>query len=100
MKTTVNQNDFVDAFKQAGREDSYSYEGKVALFNYFEEYEESTEQEIELDVIAICCEFTEYESLEEFHKNYDKEDYETIDDIEQATLVIRIDDSAFIIQDF
>ena len=100
MKQTVNFNDFVDAFKQAGREDNYSYEGKVALFNYLEEYEESAEQEIDLDVIAICCDFTEYESLEEFHKNYDKEDYETIEDVGDATMLIQIDDSAFIIQNF
>lgn len=100
MKQSVNQNDFIDAFRQAGREESYSYEGKVALFNYLEEYEESSGQEIELDIIAICCEYTEYESLEEFHKSYDKEDYETIEDIENATQLIRIDDESFIIQDF
>ena len=59
MKTSINKYDFRDAFQKAGRENNFSYEGLGVLFDYFEEYEESTGEEIELDVIAICCEFNE-----------------------------------------
>lgn len=98
MKQSVNLHTFRRAFETL-RPDNFSYAGQEALFDYLEEYEESTGAEVELDVIALCCDFSEYENLEEFQKAYPK-DYETIEDIEQATTVIRIDDDSFIIQDF
>lgn len=98
MKQSVNLYTFRRAFETL-RPDNFSYAGQEALFDYLEEYEESTGEELELDVIALCCDFSEYENLEAFQKAYSK-DYETIEDIEQATTVIRIDDYSFIIQDF
>ena len=99
MKTSVGKWDFQDAFRQAGRQDNFSDAGLDALFDYFEELENDCGIEIELDVVAICCEYTEYENLEEFQENYGT-DYETIEDIEYNTQVIMIDDESFIIQDF
>jgi len=66
MVTTVTFSDFVDAFEDMNREDNFSYEGKQALFDYLREYEEATGEAIELDIIAICCEYTEYSSVGEF----------------------------------
>jgi len=99
MKKTVWENEFIDAFEEMGRGNNFSYEGKKALYNYLEDYEEQTGEEIELDIIAICCEYTEYENIEEFNDNYGK-DCESIEDIEYYTQVINIDDTKFIIQDF
>mgnify|MGYP003645391509 FL=1 len=62
MKQTINQYQFADAFKSAGRQDQFSYAGLNALFESLEEYEESTGEEIELDVIALCCEYSEHKS--------------------------------------
>jgi hypothetical protein len=59
MKTTVSRYDFERAFVDADRKDNFSYEALGLLFDYFESYEEETGQEIELDVIAICCEYSE-----------------------------------------
>lgn len=98
MKQTVNFTDFMDAFQI--RKENFTYKGKRALFDSLEAYEEDSGQEIELDVIALCCEYTEYENLAEFHQDYDAEVYVTIEDIEDATTVIKIDDDAFIIQSF
>lgn len=100
MKQTVNNYEFIDAFEKMGRESNFSYEGLQALFDYLEEYEESCGTEIELDVIALCCEFTEYEDLQEFWNDYDKEEYEDMEDIENTTQVIKIDDESFIIASF
>ena len=100
MKSTVNFTDFYNAFRDMDRQDQFSYSGKQALFNYLEQLGDDIGVQIELDVIALCCEYTEYEDLEEFHSVYNKEDYETIEDIEQVTTVIRIDDESFIIADF
>lgn len=58
MKTTVNVFDFVDAFKKI-RPDNFSHAALVTLFDYLEEWEESAGEELDLDVIALCCDFSE-----------------------------------------
>tara|TARA_R110000868_G_scaffold3166_1_gene21044 strand:+ start:692 stop:1018 length:327 start_codon:yes stop_codon:yes gene_type:complete len=63
MKTTVSLYDFRREFEQC-RPDNFSYQGLGVLFEYFEEYENDTSEEIELDVIAMCCEFSEAPFLE------------------------------------
>jgi hypothetical protein len=57
MKQSINFSDFIDAFKRFDRYDGYGYEALKVIYNYLEEYEESTGEEIELDVIAICCDY-------------------------------------------
>jgi hypothetical protein len=59
MKTTVSRYDFERAFIDADRKNTFTYDGMHLLFDYLEEYEESTGSEIELDVIALCCEYDE-----------------------------------------
>jgi hypothetical protein len=71
MKTTVTLNDFRNAFN-AIRPNNFSYEGLEQLFNYFESYEDDTGEQIELDVIAICCEYQE-STIEEIVNSYDIE---------------------------
>lgn len=99
MKQTITESQFVDAFYHMGRAENFSYAGRIALFEYLESYEEETGQETELDVIALCCEYTEYSSLEDFQANYGSE-YEDIEDIMDDTVVIMIDDESFIIANF
>lgn len=72
MKQRVNFSDFCDAF-WGNYKDNFTYEGKRALFDYLEEYEESTGEEIELDIVALCCEYTEYESAVDCTKEYGDE---------------------------
>jgi len=69
MKTTVSRYDFERAFADADRKENFSYAGLDLLFNYFEELEEATGQEIELDVIAICCEYNE-DTVADIARNY------------------------------
>ena len=70
MKQTINEWQFRDAFRDCGRGEQFSYEGLGLLYEWFEEYEESSGQEMELDVIAICCDFSE-EDIEDIAANYD-----------------------------
>ena len=106
MKKNINFQDFTDAFKKMGRENQFSYEGKRALFNYLEDFEQETGEEHELDVIALCCEFSEYKNLSELQENYP--DVKDLEDLEEKTQVIFVDDRSeveggsgrFIIQDF
>ena len=100
MKSTVNIYDFRRGFETMDRNNHFSYEGLEALFNYLEDYEEGTEQEIEFDVIGLCCEYTEYENLKELQEAYSDE-YKTLEYLEDTTQVIRIPDTErFIILDF
>lgn len=62
MKQVISEFGFRDAFRDCGRHEQFSYDALNALFEYFEQYEEDCDTEIELDAIAICCEFTEYGS--------------------------------------
>ena len=64
---------FVRAFKEANREENFSQEAKEAIYDYLIEMEESSEVETELDIIDICCSFTEVmKSDEDEMKNYSK----------------------------
>lgn len=74
MITQVNFNDFVDAFK-AHERDNFTYEGLAALFEWLEEVEACSADPVELDVIALCCEYTEYDSaldaVQAYNPTYD-----------------------------
>jgi hypothetical protein len=59
MKKTVNYYDFVRAFQDAGRGDQFSLTALGALFDYMEQYEQDCGEEMELDVVAICCYWNE-----------------------------------------
>jgi hypothetical protein len=89
MKTTVNVYDFRDAFKRFDR-DNFSYHGLGALFEYLEEYEDSTGQEIELDVVAICCDFSEYDTPEAAASEYgwEFEDGDALEWLQDQTTAI------------
>ncbi len=95
--TEINQSEFRDAFLRMDRNTNFSYEGLGALYEYLDDRE--LETNVELDVIALCCEYTEYDNLKELQENYDN--IESMDDLRDHTTVIEIEGSeGFIIQDF
>lgn len=100
MYQLVNEYQFQQAFFDLNRSNQFTPMGLQALFDYLEEYEDNTGEKVELDVIALCCEYTEYKDLKEFQDNYDPNVFQSIRDIEEHTTVIKIDDESFIIQDF
>lgn len=57
---------FRDSFHQAGRGNQFSYEGLEVLFDWLEE----VNPDYELDVIGLCCEFSE-DSVEEIARYYE-----------------------------
>ena len=97
MKTSVNFCDFQDAFSRMNRGNNFTYEGLRALFDYLERYEEECDAEVELDVIALCCEYTEYSNIEEVKENYDG--IETLEDLQDHTTVIEFE-TGLIIQNY
>ena len=98
MKETIREERFIDKFCQL-RPNQFTYEGLSALFEWLEQLEEEMGEEMEFDVIGLCCEYCEYDSLKEFQNEYGEE-YETIEDIENETCVIPINEESFIIAVF
>ena len=100
MYQTISKGQFRDAFHECGRGEQFSYEGLGALYEYLEDLESEIEGErIELDVIALCCEYTEYENWAEFVKNYGDK-VEDLEELMNHTTVITTDGDNFKIQDF
>lgn len=87
MKKTMNEFDFVNDFT-AIRPNNFTREALYALFNWIEQLDADTGEETEFDPIAICCDFTEYNSLAEVKEAYD--DIETIENLQDKTIVIEV----------
>ena len=58
MKITVNVHTFREEFKSLGCGDQFTYDGLELLFDYLEELAHC-EEEYELDVVGLCCDFAE-----------------------------------------
>jgi len=54
MKTTVYFSEFCDYFHKI-RPDNFSYQGLRVLYDYLEDID----SDFELDVIGLCCDFSE-----------------------------------------
>tara|TARA_A200000159_G_scaffold19764_1_gene16356 strand:- start:36 stop:332 length:297 start_codon:yes stop_codon:yes gene_type:complete len=98
MKQSINFYDFRQAFRQHERDNQFSHEGLSTLFDMLEDYEQDTDEEIELDVIALCCDFTEYDSFKELTDNYDC--IESEDDLTDWTWWRKTQTNSYIIHNF
>ena len=78
MIQTINVSDFRDAFRACGRAEQFSYEALGALFDYLEELD----PDFELDVVALCCDYSE-DSAEDIAANYDIK-VDSVDELEDA----------------
>ena len=100
MKTSINIYEFAAWFAEH-RPNNFSPVGRLELFQMLTSFEEETGEEIEFDPIAFCCEYTEYEDLEEFWQEYNKEDYPDEEAIMNATYYWAFENgNSFIIQKF
>tara|TARA_R100001463_G_scaffold9938_4_gene29560 strand:+ start:1948 stop:2325 length:378 start_codon:yes stop_codon:yes gene_type:complete len=68
MKETITLQTFIRGFEEL-RPNNFSYQGLEILFNHLESME-SDENEIEYDVIAFCCDYSEM-SIAEIMDQYD-----------------------------
>jgi len=85
MIQSINFSQFCDSFSDTYK-GNFSYEGKRALFDYLEQYEDETGTPVELDTIALCCEYTEYENFAEFQADHSY--IETVEKIQDHTTYI------------
>ena len=110
MKMTINESMFKDQFRLNGRKDQFSSNGLTALYNHLEEVFDDSEYEYDLDVIGLCCEFSEYDNALEAGLNYngllnvkslteDEKEKNALEFLRDNTLVITFE-GGIIIQDF
>lgn len=85
MKNTVDIYQFRNEF-QSIRPNNFTYEGLGVLFGYLEDLENGCGEEIELDVIALCCDFSE-DHFEDIAANYDIDLSDCEDDDEKLEAV-------------
>ena len=94
MKQTVTSYQFVDSFRAAGRETQFTRPALFALFDYLESYEEDCGVELELDPIAICCEWAEHDSAilaaKEYGQNFETE-AEALEWLREQTQVVEFE---------
>lgn len=68
MFKRISESEFIDEFK-AIRPENFSILALKELFQFYEDIRDNDGTEIELDVIAICCDWVEYtyqEALQEY----------------------------------
>jgi len=103
----INEYDFIRAFEEMNRKNQFSEEGLKALYEYLYDLSEDAGENITLDVIALCCEYTEYRNIDEYLNDYyttdeinkkvkdlsEEEFKETIEEeIEEKTTLIKLSD--------
>ena len=92
MYITINSaSGFMDEFHRMGRGDQFSYEALESLFYFYDELED-----FELDVIAICCEWTEYENEGEALRVCGAED---IDELKNNHFILELENGRMLVQD-
>jgi hypothetical protein len=96
---TVNRSTFINSFYKANRQDNFSYEGLSALYDYFDEMPETWE----LDPIAVCCDFAEYD-LNDLRREYpdykNASDEEILSYLKGNTMVMDLGTGSYIILAF
>lgn len=86
MKRTLSLYDFRREFESSeSRKNTFSYDGLAVLFDYLEECEHGGD-EIEFDLVALCCEFSEA-SWQDIASDYDVDLSECEDDESRANAV-------------
>ena len=106
MKQTINVTQFRDAFRNMGRKENFSYTGLNALYDYLTDLEDDIGEELELDVISLCCDYSEHDlqDLQREYGDYEGEQWQDMEEavqwLEDRTTVIRVDDGRVIVQVF
>ena len=93
MYTQVTKYDFTEAFKNLDRVSNFQHDGLEALFEYLTDLERDCGESYELDVIALCCDFSRFDSIEDYNQQYNT-DFTSMDDVEE--FACQINHEAFI----
>lgn len=97
----VTESYFIQAFEDMGRENNFSTEALKAIYEYLDDLSEvigDPIEPIELDVIAICCEFSEITFAEVLEEQGEDDEDDALDEYERQLVedygwAVRLSDS-------
>ena len=87
---------FDSRFRDYKRQDQFSPEGFRAIFNYLTKRAEDSGKPIEVDVIAICCDFHE-DTIETI---LGQSGCETLEELNEQTTVLEIGNGNLVIVNY
>ena len=93
----ITEDQFINEF-EAIFPNNFSIVGLCALYEWLGNMSEDMDKPYELDVIALCCEFSEYASLAEIKDNYGDGIILTL--VYDNTIVIELANGGYILQDY
>lgn len=96
MKQTVTESIFRNAFRLHDRAGEFTSHGLSQLYEYLLSYENDSGEELELDVIALCCDFSEI-SIKDIEQETGAPNLEAL---QEETVVIYADDEHVLYQVF
>jgi hypothetical protein len=109
VQTINSATQFIEAFKQSSRADQFSYEALEAIYGYLEDYSNDSGENVELDIVAICCEWYEM-TWQEVAEQYsvdlsacadDDERIKAVDEyLWEETQSINLDNGSFVFVQF
>jgi hypothetical protein len=105
VQTINSATQFADMFKQSSRADQFSYEALEAIYEYLDDFSRNTGENIELDIVSICCEWYEM-TWQEVAEQYNVDLSDCTDDDEcikaidaylwEETQSINLDNGSFV----
>jgi len=102
LKSNIyNSSQFREAFRNAGRQSHFSFYGCTVLYHWLKViYSDSN---YELDVIALCCDFCEYDEealIKEYKQNDEDELKDVLKYLNYNTEVIDCGNGSYLIRAF
>lgn len=77
---TIDESLFISRFEdykrvitKENKNGNFTYKGLRHLFGYIDDLSEDTSENIVLDVIALCCDYSEYGDITEYLNDYGKD---------------------------
>lgn len=77
---TINPSNLFHMACRMGRGEQFGYKGWQALGDYLEQLSEDIGEDIEVDIVGICCDYSSADSAEDWWQEYGE--YSSIDPTE------------------
>lgn len=97
IKETLSEDSFINRFLEI-RKDNFSVKALRELYHYYDDMSEGIGNDIEFDPIAICCEWTEYDTEQECLDDYSH--CEDIEEIRTSTVVLPVYGDSILVQNY
>ena len=90
---TISASDLYNMAFRMDRGNNFGYDGWLAIGDYLEQLSEDTGENIEVDIVGICCEYSMSEGVSDWWKEYgvysdiDSDEWEEMDDKEKLEAI-------------